>query len=543
MKNFIFFFLALFLAITVFAQVPQSFRYQAVARDNSGNILANQPVSFRISILSGSISGTITYRETHTSLTTNAFGLAELEIGKGTPVNGTFSSINWGSNSYFVQVEMDPAGGTSYQELSTSQLLSVPYALHAKTVETGDNWGTQSAATDASLTGSGLGASPLKIAQQSATSGQVLKWNGSTWMPANDNSSLWQNLDSRIYYNSGNVGIGTDNPQIQLHLNSAGVSSGLLLTNNASGNTLDDGLIFVSQYQADEPGNRYALILNQENSPLYIGTNDNWPGDITLLPGGNTGIGTTNPTARLHVNGQVRIGGGSPGSGKVLTSDATGLASWQTPITCNWQKIENNLFYNTGFVGIGTSVINYPLTIENNSNTCYIRLKDNQAAGGMRIGAYNGEMVFFNDNANKNIRFSINSGAGYFYLMTLDATNKRVGINTSTPDATLDVEGTMVVGSAGKVFSEIREITGTTGATGESTHVSYPSGYNMENTRVLSVEINFSGNAWVGLGANQQNNTITPRLFYYLGTSFLLYYPGTSQFQGRAYRIMVMKVQ
>jgi len=161
----------------------------------------------------------------------------------------------------------------------------------------------------------------------------------------------------------------------------------------------------------------------------------------------------------------------------------------------------------------------------------------------MRIGAYNGEMVFFNDNANKNIRFSINSGAGYFYLMTLDATNKRVGISTSTPDASLDVEGTMVVGSAGKVFSEIREITGTTGSTGESTHVSYPSGYNMDNTRVLSVEINFSGNAWVGLGANQQNNTITPRLFYYLGTSFLLYYPGTSQFQGRAYRIMVMKVQ
>jgi hypothetical protein len=537
MKTILMLSIAFLLCLNVSSQIPQSFRYQAVARDNSGNILANQPVSFRISILSGGVSGTITYRETHTGLSTNAFGLIELEIGKGMPVNGTFSAINWGNNSYFVQVEMDPAGGSAYQTLSTSQLLSMPYALHAKTVEQiPDNSVNTAKITDGAVTGA-------KISQAGATGGQVLKWDGSTWLPANDNSSLWQNLDSRIYYNSGNVGIGTNNPQIQLHLNSASVASGLLLTNNASGNTLDDGLILVSQYQADEPGNRYALILNQENSPMYIGTNNNFPGDITLLPGGNTGIGTTNPTARLHVNGQVRIGGGSPGSGKVLTSDATGLASWQTPITSNWQKIDNNLFYNTGFVGIGTSAINYPLTIENNSNTCYIRLKDNQAPGGMRIGAYNGEMVFFNDNANKNIRFSINSGAGYFYLMTLDATNKRVGINTSTPDASLDVEGTMVVGSAGKVFSEIREITGTTGATGESTHVSYPSGYNMDNTRVLSVEINFSGNAWVGLGANQQNNTITPRLFYYLGTSFLLYYPGTSQFQGRAYRIMVMKVQ
>lgn len=123
------------LSVSIWAQTPQSIRYQAVARDNSGNVLSNQAVSFRISILFGSVSGNITYRETHTGLSTNAFGLAELEIGKGTPVNGTFSAIDWSMNSYFVQVEMDPAGGKSYQELSTSQLLSVPYALHAKTAE------------------------------------------------------------------------------------------------------------------------------------------------------------------------------------------------------------------------------------------------------------------------------------------------------------------------------------------------------------------------------------------------------------------------
>ncbi len=215
MKTFITLLFTLFFGVLVFAQTPQSFRYQAVARDNSGNVLANKTVSFRISILSGSISGSAVYSETHTSLSTNTFGLVELQIGKGTPVTGTFSAINWGINSYFVKVEMDPAGGSVYQTLSTSQLLSVPYALHAKTVETGDNWGNQTVNTDATLAGSGTSASNLKLAQQGAASGQVLKWNGSTWLPSADlsGSDVWQISGSNIYRSIGNVGIGTSTPR------------------------------------------------------------------------------------------------------------------------------------------------------------------------------------------------------------------------------------------------------------------------------------------------------------------------------------------
>ncbi len=52
---------------------------------------------------------------------------------------------------------------------------------------------------------------------------------------------------------------------------------------------------------------------------------------IWATKGGNLGIGTTNPGAKLEVAGQVKITGGNPGAGKVLTSDASGLASWQTP--------------------------------------------------------------------------------------------------------------------------------------------------------------------------------------------------------------------
>jgi hypothetical protein len=228
MKTFIPLFFTLFLGVAVFAQAPQSFRYQAVARDNSGNILANELVSFRISILSGSISGSAVYSETHTGLSTNTFGLVELQIGKGTPVTGTFSAINWGNNSYFVKVEMDPAGGSAFQTLSTSQLLSVPYALHAKTVETGDNWGSQMVNTDATLTGSGTSASNLKLAQQGAASGQVLKWNGSTWLPSADlsGSDVWQISGSNIYRSTGNVGIGTSTPRALLHTKGTGAGGG-----------------------------------------------------------------------------------------------------------------------------------------------------------------------------------------------------------------------------------------------------------------------------------------------------------------------------
>ena len=113
------------IAITVLAQAPQALKYQAVARDNGGNILANQNVSFQISILQGSAGGTSVFVETHTA-TTNDFGLVNFEVGNGVLVSGDFSTIGWGDDTYFLQIEMDENGGTNYQLMGTSQLLSVP---------------------------------------------------------------------------------------------------------------------------------------------------------------------------------------------------------------------------------------------------------------------------------------------------------------------------------------------------------------------------------------------------------------------------------
>lgn len=126
--------LGILLTLILSAQTPEAFQYQAVVRNIQGQVIAEQAVSFRISLLKGSANGTTVYTETHTT-TTNAFGLVNLQIGMGSATNGTFSDIAWGSDSYFVQVELDETGGSNYRLMSTSQLLAVPYALHAKTVE------------------------------------------------------------------------------------------------------------------------------------------------------------------------------------------------------------------------------------------------------------------------------------------------------------------------------------------------------------------------------------------------------------------------
>ena len=118
----------LFLSGLILAQTPQMFKYQAVVRDGAGNLITNTNVSFRISIVNG--SGTSIYTETHSAMT-NDRGLVNLEVGGGTIVSGSFSSIDWGAGSLSMEVELDPAGGSSYTSLGTSSLLSVPYALYA----------------------------------------------------------------------------------------------------------------------------------------------------------------------------------------------------------------------------------------------------------------------------------------------------------------------------------------------------------------------------------------------------------------------------
>ncbi|MBI5219289.1 MAG: hypothetical protein HY958_10205 [Bacteroidia bacterium] len=117
--------------VEAYAQSPQLINYQAVARNTGGQLIINQNISVRISILSGSPAGTAEYSETH-AVTTNQFGIFTIQIGGGTVVSGSFAAISWSAASHYVKVEADETGGSNYQLLGTSQLISVPYSLYSE---------------------------------------------------------------------------------------------------------------------------------------------------------------------------------------------------------------------------------------------------------------------------------------------------------------------------------------------------------------------------------------------------------------------------
>lgn len=131
MKKLLFTLAAALLILDVNSQAPEGFYYNAVVRDNIGNPIASQAVSFHFLILKGSQTGIVVYEEKHNEITDNT-GAVSLVIGNGTGKIGNFETIDWGNDAYFLKIMLDPAGGSSYTEMGTTQLLSVPYALFSK---------------------------------------------------------------------------------------------------------------------------------------------------------------------------------------------------------------------------------------------------------------------------------------------------------------------------------------------------------------------------------------------------------------------------
>lgn len=156
------------LAFLVQAQTPQAVNYQAVVRDAQGLVLPNQSVAFQLSVLEINSSGPAVYVETH-NLTTNAFGLANLQLGTGTVVSGNFSTINWGGDSHFLKIELDETGGSNYTLMGTSQLISVPYALHAQTVENDQVDDADADPNNETNTGLSLNGTTLELTDASGT--------------------------------------------------------------------------------------------------------------------------------------------------------------------------------------------------------------------------------------------------------------------------------------------------------------------------------------------------------------------------------------
>lgn len=183
-KNLLF--ALLLAAVSVFAQVPQTINYQAVARSASGNVLDSTAVNVEFRIRDLSAIGTILYNEQHLNVFTNRFGLFTVQIGGGTPVTGNFGSINWGSGAKFLEVLLN---GTP---MGVTQMVSVPYALRAATADNINDADADPAneiqslsitADSLSITAGNTVALPKEL--PSGNKKQTLHHNGTAWV-AND---------------------------------------------------------------------------------------------------------------------------------------------------------------------------------------------------------------------------------------------------------------------------------------------------------------------------------------------------------------------
>jgi hypothetical protein len=297
---------------STFAQVPQGFNYQAVARNSSGFILQSTALGVKLSIHQGSAGGTVVYSERHTP-STNQFGLFTVTVGQPTSVlSGTFSTIDWSTGNYWLQVELDVLGGTTYTDMGTSKLQSVPYAMYAANGTTGPQGATGPTGSPSTVAGP-TGPTGVTGPLVTGTSGQTLRHNGTSWIA---NSFL---------YNTGQyIGINTTNPLAALHIKAINnqFNSGIYLEDDATTNTGailngSEGLVYYNMSSADHQF--YTTLHNGLTDPAFIIKNS-----------GNVGIGTNNPGYKLDINGNARISGSlfdgsasSGGNGYVLTSTGT----------------------------------------------------------------------------------------------------------------------------------------------------------------------------------------------------------------------------
>ncbi len=301
---------------TFFCAFSQNFNYQATVRDNTGDLAINQPISVQVKLLQGSANGVLVYTETHAEAT-NAYGVLSLVVGNGTTTD-VFSSIDWSTQNYWLEVATDLTGGTSYTVIGSSQLLSVPHANYALN------------SPDADPTNE----IELPIG---GTDGQVLTTDGSgaySWT----NQTLADNLGNHIVTTNMQLGDNWISPD--------GTNKGLTIRGNTTNtstyvevnNTTGTRALFGPDGTGYSGGDTNDVaISNWSNGDLTFFTNATERMRIDSI--GNVGIGKTVPNAKLNVNGAIRVdtGGIRVDSGGVrIDAGGNALSSYGTNGSLNF---------------------------------------------------------------------------------------------------------------------------------------------------------------------------------------------------------------
>lgn len=371
-----------------FSQAPNLFNYQGVARTTSGIPVANSVIGIRLSILDGSVNGSILYTETQ-SPTTSSNGLFTVSIGAGKLVSGSISTINWGTGTKFLKSEIDISGGTNYTLNNTSQLVSVPYAQYAAKSGNGDVPVTLTGTGGTTITGSYPSFSINSNIANIYSAGYGLSLAGSSF--SNTAPTQWLNTNSGIAYLSGNLGIGTSNPAQKLH-----IKNGYEIIEHDK-----PSIVFSS--------NTYG-IANNQNWMLHLGSIGNGGLEIytTSATGaswgfpvmhfetnGNIGVGTNSPTQKLHVenNGNCGIAsigyGNSTGErGYIFLGGGRGTRSSPQALLTN-DKLGEVQFWGHNGTFLGAAAAMVSVATENWNSTSYgNRIDFYTCQNGQAFGSY-----------------------------------------------------------------------------------------------------------------------------------------------------------
>ena len=261
-----------FLSFQIFSQTPQKINYQAVARNSSGQLLANQPVSVKFDLHPLNTTSTPVYTETH-NVTTNGFGLFMLEIGNGSVVTGNFSAVNWATGVYFLEISIDVNGGSSYVSFGNQQLMSVPYALYAEKSGNSSPTPTITTNTPNTVTNPSAGVYNLNVPTPS------LSVNSNSLAISNGNTVVLPSATSQTLSITGNT-LDISNG------NSVVLPSAASQTLSITGNTIDIS-------------NGNSVVLPPESQTLSI------TGNTVDISNGNSIVLPTPATQTLSITGNT----------------------------------------------------------------------------------------------------------------------------------------------------------------------------------------------------------------------------------------------